>query len=139
VPAAIAIRIILEQGPPTFVELRGPYTTTVSGARPASLNGRWTITFSPYAVQRGPTGLHTLTHNRKPAARGGYTVRYHPDLGQYVILRDLSEPEQCVENIVGGFYTVRVDHSKLTLQASGSGDPCLKRRAVINRTFERGR
>lgn len=142
VPAAVAIHRQLlnpmDQTPTAYAgDLPGTYAATVSGLKPASRNGRWTISFTrPYSQMGNSKGGYTLSHNRKLVARGEYSLQYS-SVGAMVHVRDMSGPGHCVEEIVGGNYLVHVKGSKLTF--THFQDKCVKRRVVLSsRTFTRG-
>ena len=140
VPAALAfhrqIVLLFQQ---STGELKGSYSASVSGLKPANLNGQWTITFSPSPPgHAGPVGgTYTRLHNGKLVAEGGYTQRYNSN-GTMVFLSDFSGPGQCTEIIAtGGVYIVRFGSSAITLKAVDPIDRCTTRRDVLNgRAFE---
>jgi hypothetical protein len=141
VPAALAFhRQIAQLFQQSNGELKGSYSTTVSGLEPTSLDGRWTITFSPNPPGRGyGQGLYTRSHDGKLVADGEYSQRYNRP-GPMVFLHDFSGPGQCTEIITGGVYIVRFSGSTITLKAVDPIDRCTNRHDVLNgRAFELGK
>jgi hypothetical protein len=140
VPAALAFhRQIVQLFQQSTGDLKGSYSVTVSGLKPASLNGHWTITFSPIPEPGRLGGAYTRFHDGKLVADGGYTQRYN-SVGTMVFLRDDSGPGQCAETTTGGVYVVRFSGSTISLKAVDPIDRCTKRYDVLNgRTFELGK
>jgi hypothetical protein len=119
---------------PTIEDLRGSWTTILTGLKPASLNGRWTVTFTPNRIQRfGFRGVYALTHNRRLVAEGTLGFNYS-SVGAMLNLRDMNGPDQCAETIIAGNYTFHLQGKTITFEHFE--DQCRKRRAVLaNHTF----
>ena len=111
--ALVAAATAVAASPPS-----GSYTTTVSGAKNAQLDGRWTVTFSPghYVVSAAGRQLVTGTDS---VSDGVLTVR---DTGG-------PAPPRCTAPNQVGTYAYRSSGSSLTLTVKH--DRCSDRATIL--------
>jgi hypothetical protein len=109
---------------------RGTFSATVSGLKPAGLNGRWTISFTAPYKSRPSLGGYTLVHGGTTVARGSYHLQYTGP-GLLLQLRDFGGKAPCAETNLGGNYYVRASGKTLRLVPSPVVDTCAKRLKVV--------
>jgi hypothetical protein len=100
----------------------GAFTTRITGAKPATLNGTWTLAVI------GPA--FNLIRNRATAATGGATIS-----GNRITFRDLAGPYRCLGGRAIGTYTWKLKAKTLTFKPVK--DSCAGRKAVLSHAFTR--
>ena len=144
-PAAVAFhRQVLgafqeTDDPPTVYDLAGSWHATVKGLRPASLNGRWTLTFEPLTNRPGNGGIYYRFRNGKLVANGGFGLQY-ATIGTLLSFHDGGGPGECTERMLSAIYFVRIEHRTLELRPfdGEAQDICRARlRVFANRPFHR--
>jgi hypothetical protein len=113
--------------------LAGSYSSTLSGLKPTSLNGHWTITFAPYSnaanIGSAESGSYVLSQNGKVMESGSFTFGGGNQFSNFN-LTDTGGPAECPASRIPGGYEIKYDSSALKLQSSF--DQCARRRIVLS-------
>ncbi len=96
--------------------ISGTYTTTISGAKPAALNGNWTIVFAK--------GRYEVAKGAQPVVIGTDSISGHT-----LTLHDMVGPAKCAAPNATGTYTFTQSGSTLTLKVAHDG--CAPRRTIL--------
>jgi len=98
------------------------YTTRITGATPAALNGTWRLSVGPAS--------YAITKNGRLAVGGTATYA-----GHHVTLHDLTGSYRCRGSQAVGTYAWSVLGNKLTLRVVK--DACSGRKAILTNGFTR--
>jgi hypothetical protein len=139
--SALAYQLLTGAAPEPS-SINGTYTTIVNRAKPATLDGRWMITFvldrNMQTYAGGKVGTYTFTHDGELVARGTYILSYSLACDgtmngpcNTVSLNDETGPGSCPNTTaVGGVYAFTSTRSALTL--TRIFDRCPRRRLVLS-------
>jgi hypothetical protein len=120
--SAVAVVAVPALGAPTAPFAPRVYSTKITGATPAVLNGTWRL-----AVKQG-----TFSVAKGTALAVSGTVRI---AGQRITFHDLAGPFSCRGAQATGVYSWRLSGKRLTLTAVR--EPCAGRKTILTKPFTR--